>query len=203
MQSIVHLVISVLLCSGVPATASISSPIAFQPALSSVKRSTYARRQANHPTIHTRTQSDRPVFGTNLRAIEPSSVQAGFTSTMLSYEETMLQQPISLQDASIEQLSPTTTLIVFIIGIIPFLWATYEFWRRIAFGEPFGTGSDSVIIPSPDQVFIGEDDNPNSSRGRRTLDKGALTVAYVLFAVAASTVIVAVASVVMGPKPDL
>ena len=110
-----------------------------------------------------------------------------------------------------EQLSPTTTLIVFIIGIIPFIWATIEFWRRIAVGASFGTGKDSVIIPSPlfdnddddnddGLVTIGEDGNPSSSRGRKTLDRGALTVAYVLFAVAAFSVTIAVASVIMGPS---
>lgn len=106
----------------------------------------------------------------------------------------------------IEQLSPTTTLIVFIIGIIPFLWATYEFWRRIAVGASFGTGKDSVVIPSPFEeegsnlITIGEDNNPSSSRGRRTLDRGALTVAYILFAVAGGSVAIAIASVVMSPQ---
>ena len=38
-------------------------------------------------------------------------------------------------------------VIVFVIGSIPFLWATWEFWRRIAVGLPFGTGSDSVVFP--------------------------------------------------------
>jgi hypothetical protein len=114
-----------------------------------------------------------------------------------------------LQDnLQIEQLSTTTNILVFIIGIIPFLWASYEFWRRIAVGASFGTGSDSVIIPSPfaevdDMIMIGEDNNPNSSRGRRTLDRGALTVAYVLFAVAAGSVAIAVASVVTSPQAPL
>lgn len=100
-----------------------------------------------------------------------------------------------------EQLDSTTTIIVFIIGIIPFLWATVEFWRRIAVGASFGTGSDSVVIPRPsdDLVTIGEDGNPLSSRGRQTLDRGALTVAYVLFAIAAGSVGIAIASVVMTP----
>lgn len=35
---------------------------------------------------------------------------------------------------------------VFLIGMAPFVWATVEFWRRIAVGEPFGTTADSVII---------------------------------------------------------
>lgn len=112
------------------------------------------------------------------------------------------------ENLQIEQSSTTTNIIVFVVGIIPFLWATYEFWRRIAVGAPFGTGSDSVIIPSPfvdddDMIMIGEDNNPNSSRGRRTLDRGALTVAYILFAVAGGSIAIAVASVVMSPQPPL
>jgi hypothetical protein len=113
----------------------------------------------------------------------------------------------------IEQQDPTTTIVIFIIGIIPFIWATFEFWRRIAVGASFGTTSDSVVIPSPfdnddngdenDMIIIGEDGNPMSSRGRRTLDRGALSVAYVLFAIAAGSVGLAVASVVMGPTTPL
>ena len=116
-----------------------------------------------------------------------------------------------LQDTTqpIEQLSATTTVVVFIVGIIPFVWATYEFWRRIAVGASFGTGSDSVVIPSPfeegedDLIAIGEDGNPMRSRGRRTLDRGALTVAYVLFAVAGGSVAIAIASVLMGSAPPM
>lgn len=126
-------------------------------------------------------------------------------SNSLQIEVANEQLPNNLQ---IEQLSPTTTVIVFLVGIIPFVWATYEFWRRIAVGASFGTGSDSVIIPSPfdeedsdDVITIGEDNNPSSSRGRRTLDKGALTVAYVLFAVAGGSVAIALASVLMSPLP--
>lgn len=134
---------------------------------------------------------------TQLMAIYPTTVSQ-LANTLLSLEETQMGT------SQVEQLSPTTTLVVFIIGVIPFLWATIEFWRRIAFGESFGTGKDSVVIPRPDDVItIGEDGNPESSRGRRTLDKGALTVAYVLFAVAAGSVGIAIASVVMGPRPDM
>ena len=55
---------------------------------------------------------------------------------------------------------PLSDTLVFIAGIIPFAWATVEFWRRIAVGASFGTGQDSVVI-------IGEDNEPQSSRGRR------------------------------------
>lgn len=84
-------------------------------------------------------------------------------------------------------LSPELNTIVFVIGLVPFLWATIEFWRRIAVGEPFGTGKDSVII--------GEDLKPLSSRGRRTLGRGALVTAYVLFGIAIFTVAITIYSV--------
>eukprot|EP00617_Octactis_speculum_P013884 CAMPEP_0185749366 /NCGR_PEP_ID=MMETSP1174-20130828/8074_1 /TAXON_ID=35687 /ORGANISM="Dictyocha speculum, Strain CCMP1381" /LENGTH=187 /DNA_ID=CAMNT_0028425443 /DNA_START=1 /DNA_END=564 /DNA_ORIENTATION=- len=71
--------------------------------------------------------------------------------------------------------------VVFVIGVVPFAWATWEFWRRIAVGAPFGTGKDSVII--------GEDANPESSRGRRVLGKDAFLAAYVLFAIAGASLL--------------
>jgi hypothetical protein len=93
---------------------------------------------------------------------------------------------------SSSSLSPTTTWIVFVMGIIPFAWATIEFWRRIAVGASFGTGSDSVVFTTT----IGQDDAPASSRGRRVLGTGALTVAYILFAVATAVIGLVVWSVV-------
>ena len=84
---------------------------------------------------------------------------------------------------------------VFLIGIFPFAWASVEFWRRIAFGEAFGTGSD--------QVIIGMDDMPSDSRGRRVLGKGALLVAYFLFAASFATIGVVLYSVISSsPAPE-
>lgn len=84
---------------------------------------------------------------------------------------------------------------VFLIGIFPFAWASVEFWRRIAFGEAFGTGSD--------QVIIGMDDMPSDSRGRRVLGKGALFVAYFLFAASFATIGVVFYSVISSsPAPE-
>lgn len=110
---------------------------------------------------------------------------------------------------SVERLSNTANVVVFIIGLIPFGWATVEFWRRIAVGATFGTGKDSVVIPKPQDVMldddgnplitIGEDNNPTSSRGRQVLGKDALIVAYLLFAIAAASVGIAVYSVVTAP----
>lgn len=132
------------------------------------------------------------------------------TPPLKAIDPMQVSEEIRVDNLQIEQLSPTTTIVVFIIGIIPFIWATYEFWRRIAVGASFGTGSDSVIIPSPfdggdgkDMITIGEDNKPTSSRGRQTLDRGALIVAYILFAVAGGSVLIAVASVVMGPQTPL
>ena len=81
--------------------------------------------------------------------------------------------------ANIQGLLQNSDVWVFLIGVFPFAWATVEFWRRIAFGEPFGTGSDSVII--------GTDNAPTDSRGSRVLGKGALAIAYFLFASAFAT----------------
>jgi hypothetical protein len=84
-------------------------------------------------------------------------------------------------------LSDSVNIGVFVTGLIPFIWATIEFWRRIAIGKPFGTGKDSV--------FIGEDMDPSSSRGRRTLGRGALIIAYILFAAAAFFIFISLYSV--------
>ena len=138
--------------------------------------------------------------------MSPSDSISSFASISNTLPVELANGQIQPSNLQIEQLSPTTTVIVFLIGIVPFLWATCEFWRRIAVGASFGTGSDSVIIPSPfeenkdERITIGEDNNPNSSRGRRTLDKGALTVAYLLFAVAGGSVAIALASVLMSPQ---
>lgn len=80
---------------------------------------------------------------------------------------------------------------IFIAGLIPFGWAAVEFWRRIAVGQPFGTGTDSV--------YIGRDNAPSESRGRRVLDRGAFLVAYVLFGVAAAAICMTLFSVVTSP----
>jgi hypothetical protein len=83
--------------------------------------------------------------------------------------------------------------IVFVAGAAPFLWATVEFWRRIAVGESFGTGKDSVIIN-------------DSSGGRkrplqRVLGKDAVIAARILFTIAAASgllVVIAASDVLSG-----
>mmetsp|Transcript_12583 Transcript_12583/g.15487 ORF Transcript_12583/g.15487 Transcript_12583/m.15487 type:complete len:197 (-) Transcript_12583:81-671(-) len=100
-------------------------------------------------------------------------------------------------------LSSTTNVIIFIIGLIPFLWATYEFWSRIAVGSSFGTGKDSIQIrPSESNKIttIGRDNDLNKSRGQQVLGDDALLVAYFLFAVAIGSVGIAVYSVVSSPS---
>jgi hypothetical protein len=101
----------------------------------------------------------------------------------------------------VQGLSPTTNTVIFIIGIIPFLWATYEFWSRIAVGKSFGTGSDSIQIrpSSSSRITIGKDGEPLKSRGQQVLGDDALLVAYVLFAVAIGAVGIAIYSVVSTP----
>lgn len=63
--------------------------------------------------------------------------------------------------------------VIFVIGCIPFVWAGIEFWRRIAVGDPFGTGVDSVII---------EDSSGNRPKPvRRVLGQDAIIAARLLF----------------------
>lgn len=95
-----------------------------------------------------------------------------------------------------EQLSLRNTNVwIFLVGLVPFGWATIEFWRRIAVGEPFGTSSDSI--------YIGKDAAPNESRGRRVLDRGAFVVAYILFGIAATAIGITLYSVVTSPPMDM
>lgn len=93
--------------------------------------------------------------------------------------------------------SHTTDVAVFIVGVIPFLWATIEFWRHIAMQLPFGTGTDSVV------VSLGEDNNPSKLRGRRTLGKGALIVAYILFGMATVVVGISLLSIFLSSSSPL
>uniref|UniRef100_A0A7S2KGP4 Uncharacterized protein n=1 Tax=Leptocylindrus danicus TaxID=163516 RepID=A0A7S2KGP4_9STRA len=98
----------------------------------------------------------------------------------------------------------TTDIAVFIAGIIPFAWATVEFWRRIAVGASFGTGADSVVIdPNLEVVTIGEDGAPLSSRGRRVLGKGALAAAYLLFGIAIAVLGLTAVSVLSAPTESM
>merc|ERR1719223_1671706 len=94
-----------------------------------------------------------------------------------------------------ERLSDGANIAIFVLGCIPFLWATIEFWRRIAVGESFGTGKDSVII--------GKDGVPSESRGRRVLGKDALIVAYILFAIAGGSIGLAILSVISSSPQDV
>ena len=60
-------------------------------------------------------------------------------------------------------ITPEDT-VIFLLGCVPFVWAGIEFWRRIAVGESFGTGRDSVVIldssgnrPKPLKRVLGDD----------------------------------------------
>lgn len=114
----------------------------------------------------------------------------------ISIAENQMQDPVGL--------TPEQNIAVFVIGLIPFLWATYEFWSRIAVGSSFGTGKDAVIIrPSNTPTIIGKDGDRLKSRGRRVLGDDALLVAYALFAVAIASVGIAIYSVTSSPLPSI
>jgi len=183
-----------------------------------------------HPSVSSQYHPSCTKIGpdkTSLNLLSASTVLTTTTTTAVIAElldtstadfEDISTLPIPpLPTTAVEGLSPTTITIVFALGLIPFIWATYEFWSRIAVGASFGTGADSVIIRpgagSTDSdgdggvggggTSIGEDGNPSKSRGRKVLGDDALVVAYVLFAVAIGSVGIAVYSVVSSPLPPM
>jgi hypothetical protein len=100
----------------------------------------------------------------------------------------------------IGMLSKEATVIIFIIGIIPFIIATYEFWRRIAVGATFGTGTDSVTFPTV--ATIGKDNAPSSSRGKQVLGQDSLITAYIIFATVAAVLGIVFYAVITSPPPS-
>lgn len=151
-------------------------------------------RQAYLTNFHVQDFDPNLSIFSNIPSLSSFAIAATETENVLSQE-------------NFQPLSDTTNIVVFLVGLFPFVWATIEFWRRIAVGLPFGTGSDSIVIdasdiPTPTITTIGEDNNPRSSRGRQVLGKGAIVVAYILFGVAAFSVGIAILSVATSSKVD-
>ena len=82
--------------------------------------------------------------------------------------------------------------VVFVIGTVPFLWAAWEFWRRIAVGASFGTGADSIVIRDDDASDqVPDEDQVRRFGGRRVLGADAIYAARALMAVAGGSVALA------------
>ena len=151
----------------------------------------------------------RPQTMTTLRAVPQTfGLESGYfdqthSLVMASEGATVTSFATLDPETATSGLSPTTTVLVFVIGLLPFAIATVEFWRRIAVGESFGTGSDSVVFDTTDDAVttIGEDNDPASSRGRRILGKDALYTAYALFGIAAAVLGLVIYSVLTTPMP--
>jgi hypothetical protein len=148
---------------------------------------------------------DGPAATTTRLGLLPDTLSAATAAATLTTTiiETVPQQAMVATDSGpaaqvVSGLHPATTVLIFLVGLIPFAVATVEFWRRIRFGESFGTGNDSVVFTD---VSIGEDNAPLSSRGNRVLGSGALITAIILFAVAAAVIALAVVSVVTSEIP--
>jgi hypothetical protein len=145
-------------------------------------KTTYSANSHSHHKTRHGGISNRPYHSPRLNAASPEA--ASF----------LLCEAVNAATFSLSGLVLNTDVWVFVAGVFPFAWATVEFWRRIAVGESFGTGSDSVVI-------IGEDNAPEDSRGRRVLGRGALIVAYVLFTIAFATLAIVLYSVISSTPP--
>jgi len=120
---------------------------------------------------------------------------AATTMTMAASFGATTPPPPDVSDSTTTgMLSQETAIAVFVVGLIPFAIATVEFWRRIAVGASFGTNQPVV--------FIGQDDNPNSSRGKQVLGRDSLITAYVIFAVVAAVLGLVLFSVITTPLPE-
>ena len=146
------------------------------------------------------THCSRPYCCSSLCLISPETATVGDTllaaTTTLGWisSDDATAAAVTAESDDTGLLSNQAIIATFVVGLVPFAVATVEFWRRIAVGDSFGTGSDSVVI-------IGEDDAPLSSRGRRVLGKGALVTAYILFGIAAA-VLGIVLYAVISSSPD-
>jgi len=122
------------------------------------------------------------------------------TSTMISTltSSSSSSSSLALNLMTLLEEDNNVNSIIFFLGLVPFAWATVEFWRRISVGESFGSGTDSIII----STTIGVDDSPTDSRGQRVLGKGALLTAYTIFIIAFATLGIVGYSILSSPPPS-
>ena len=123
----------------------------------------------------------RPLLKTSAASL---AAAAPFAATAVE-EATSALQTTTFEPRGVTALDT----VVFLIGIVPFAWAAVEFWRRIAVGEPFGTGSDSVVF---DAAKDADEDQIRRFGGRRVLGRDAIITAQILMAAAAGSIGLAV-----------
>ena len=75
---------------------------------------------------------------------------------------------------------------IFVLGCVPFVYAGIEFWTRIANGDSFGTGKDSVVIKPLGEQYDGN---------KRVLGQDAMIAARILFGIAGASAVLVVVSV--------
>ena len=134
------------------------------------------------PRVRPAVEAER--LGGAVRHLHPRPHLAALAALPLSLHTVLPALPAAaaeqaqrLSEMSFEPrgITPEDT-IIFILGTVPFVWAGIEFWRRIAVGDPFGTGSDSVII--------NDSSGNRSTPVRRVLGQDAIIAARILFALA-------------------
>jgi len=128
----------------------------------------------------------------------PLSSTSRKTSTMALTSSSFSSSSLALNLVPLLEEDNNVNFIIFLAGLVPFVFATIEFWRRISVGESFGSGTGSIII----STTIGVDDSPTDSRGRRVLGKGALLTAYAIFIIAFATLGIVGYSILSSPPPS-
>ena len=132
-------------------------------------------------TLKKRGSTSSPTATTTLTAAALS-----FTAPMSAFAATLASEAAAMETPTFEPrgITPEDS-VIFVIGCVPFVWAAIEFWTRIANGDSFGTGKDSVVIQPLGQQYEGN---------KRVLGQDAMIAARILFALAfASGVLVLIA----------
>mmetsp|Transcript_17864 Transcript_17864/g.36947 ORF Transcript_17864/g.36947 Transcript_17864/m.36947 type:complete len:236 (-) Transcript_17864:1004-1711(-) len=183
-----------------PAASFVTSPVAGPPRTTRkvIRQSGHERQRSSYSSPAQNGPLQLVPVDSLLDMATPFTATSSLDASMLPHQSSLfLSETIVDMDTTPQRLSDSAIIAIFLVGILPFGIATVEFWRRIAVGESFGTGADSVVI-------IGEDNAPQSSRGRRVLGKGALALAYVLFAIATGVLLLVVVSVLTTtPAPPM
>mmetsp|Transcript_15686 Transcript_15686/g.16961 ORF Transcript_15686/g.16961 Transcript_15686/m.16961 type:complete len:206 (-) Transcript_15686:189-806(-) len=162
--------------------------------MSSISVSTTTTTTTNLPLKMANKKNHAPLFFLSSTSRKTSTM----ISTLTSSSSSSSSSSLALNLMTLLEEDNNVNSIIFFLGLVPFAWATVEFWRRISVGESFGSGTDSIII----STTIGVDGSPTDSRGQRVLGKGALLTAYTIFIIAFATLGIVGYSILSSPPPS-
>mmetsp|Transcript_62997 Transcript_62997/g.136783 ORF Transcript_62997/g.136783 Transcript_62997/m.136783 type:complete len:251 (+) Transcript_62997:52-804(+) len=190
----------------------------------SVSRATCFLSGHHAGSLRTSSQGASHVVGSRASVARAGATSSAHRGRLHSARFAVPEAQFTRTAQVVTELSPITkddllfNSVIFLACCVPFAYATYEFWRRIAFGQEFGTGEDSIVFATPEdeeaarkvleakrqegsgekkrrpvgkegKVTIGMD--PETNRGRQVMGPDALYAAYGLMVIAALSMVMA------------